>query len=110
MALKTKQSDLAAFQHPRIRRAVRRVTSLTAFDLHRRMLIDKRPRFIGVTFDTTDFAANPTAKLFLLETAVLIVTIGTLHAAFGNFVMERTRKGCFLIGVTFITAFRFILF
>lgn len=110
MAFEAKEFDLIAFQQPRIGRTVRRMTSLTPFDLHRRMFINKRPGFIGVTFHTPDFAALPAAKLFGLEAAVLIVTIGTLHAAFRNFVMERTRKRSLLVGVTFIAAFRLRIF
>ena len=85
------------------------MTGLTAFDFYRRVFINERSGFIGVTFHTTDFATNPTTQLFLLETAVLIVTIGTFHAAFGNFVMEGTRKRGFLVSVTFIAAFRLII-
>lgn len=88
---------------------MRRVTGLTAFDFHRRVFIHEGAGFIGVTFDAANFAAYPAAQLFRLEAAVLVVAIGTLHAAFGNLVMEGTRKRGFLVGVTLVTAFRFIV-
>lgn len=50
MAFQTEEFHLWSREHLRIRRAVRRMASLTAFLLNRRMFIYERPLFIGVAF------------------------------------------------------------
>ena len=48
----------------------------------------KRPLFVRVTFDAGLLCAPTEADLLLLESAVLIVTIRTLHRAFEDAVMK----------------------
>src|SRR5262249_5623882 len=102
MTLDTKKFDEIPRQQFRIGGAMRRMTRLTAFRFDRRMLKYERTLFIRVAFDTGDIAIDRIAQRFRQKTAVLIVAIGTLHAAFRNFVMKGLGKGRLLFGVALI--------
>lgn len=106
MAFQTQELHLWPRQHLRIRRAMWRVAGLTAFLFDRRMFIDKRPLFVGMAFQTSRVARGRIAQRLGQEAAVLVMTVGTFHAAFRHFVMEGFREIRALIGVTLIAEIR----
>lgn len=58
VTFQAKEFHLRARQHLRIGRAVRRVAGLTAFLFDRRVFVDERPLFVGVTFQTGRVAVS----------------------------------------------------
>src|SRR5215467_4121075 len=85
---------------------MRRVAGLTAFDFDRRVLENEWPLFVGMAFDAGHIAARGIAQRFAHESAVLVVAIGALHAAFGDFMVERLGEGRLLVGVALIAHVR----
>ncbi len=68
------------------------MTRRAAFNLERRVLEDKWPLFIGVTFDARQISADREPGLFGFKTAVRVVTIAAFHRAFHHLVTERLAK------------------
>ena len=83
---------------------------LATFDLDRRVFKHKRPLFVGVAPDAGRIAIDRIAQRFAHEAAVLVVTIRTLHAAFGHFVVEWLGERRFLISVALIAHAGFAAF
>lgn len=79
----------AVLQQTRIRRAVRRVTSRTAFGLHRSVFESEWSLLINVTLDAAGVGPRGQSGLLQLKAAVRVVTIAATHRAFQNFVVER---------------------
>ena len=102
MTLDAKEFDEVPRQQFRIGGAVRRMTRLAALCFDRRMLEHERPLFIRMALDAGYITIDRIAQRFRHKTAVLIVTIGTLHAAFRNFVVKGFGKGRLLFGVALI--------
>jgi hypothetical protein len=100
MIFKAKEFDEVPRQQFRIGRTVRRMANLAAFGLDRRVLKHERSLFVSVAFDTGGIAINRVAKRLRQEPAMLIVAVGTLHAAFRNFVMKGFCKSRLLFGMT----------
>ena len=99
MTLKAKEFDEVSREQFRIGRTVRRMANLAAFGLNRRVLKHERSLFVSVAFDTGYIAIDRVAQRLREEPAMLIVAVGTLHAAFRNFVMKGFGKSRLLFGV-----------
>ena len=67
-------------------------TSLAAFLLDRSVFIYERPLFVSVTLQAGGLARRRCPQLLSHQTTVLIVAVGTFHAAFRNLMMERLRE------------------
>jgi len=89
VAFETKLPHTAAFQHLRIRRAVRGVARRAAFHLERRMFENERALLIAMALDTGGVGTDGELRLFLLKASVRIVTIAAGHRSFEHLVMER---------------------
>src|SRR5436309_16062451 len=81
MTLQAELVDLAAFQQSRILRAVRRVTRHAALGLLRRMLEDERAMRFAVASSANLLLCGSGAKLARQESAVLVMTFGTVQQA-----------------------------
>ena len=106
MTLNAKEFDEVPRQQFRIGGTMRRMTRLAAFRFDRRVLKHEWPLFIRVTLDAGDITIDRIAQRFRHKTAVLIVTIGTFHSAFRNFVVKWFGKGRLLLGVALIAHIR----
>ena len=89
VAFQTHLPDLGTFEHFRIRRAVRRMTGAAAFNFQRPVFKDEWPLFVGVTFNAGRIRPDRQIRLFVLKSAVGIMTIAAFDGAFHNFVMKR---------------------
>ena len=89
---------------------MRRVTDGAAFNLDRRMLEDKRPLLISVTFGAGRIRACGQTLLLGFKSAMRIMTVAALHDAFQNLVAERHRKLSLLFRVAFETQLRLAIF
>src|SRR5215475_1729641 len=106
VAFETEEFDDVARQQFRVGRAVRRMACLTAFNLDRGELVNEGPLFVSMAFDAAHIAARRIAQRLAHESAVLVVAVGALHPAFGDFVVERLGKRGFLIGVALVAHIR----
>jgi hypothetical protein len=75
------------------------MTCSAPFGLNWRMLVNKRPLFVRVTFYTGRIGTRCESCLFQFKTAMRIMTITALHGALKNFVMERQIKLVLHFGV-----------
>ena len=103
----TELSHTAGNQQARVRRTVWCVTGNAAVGFHRRVFVNKRSLFVGVTLDARRVSAGRESGLFELETAVRIVAIAALHRSFQHFVMERQVELVLGLGVTAQAKLRF---
>ena len=76
-------------QQPRVRRAMRSVTSRTAFSLERRMFVREWTLLVRVTFNASRIGAGGEPRLLQLKAAVRVVAVAALHHSFKNFMVKR---------------------
>lgn len=88
VARQTELAHATGYQHPRIGRAVRRMTRTAAFRLHRGMLESKWPLLVRMTLHASRICASGQSRLFEFKTAMWIMAIAALHSSFENLVME----------------------
>jgi hypothetical protein len=89
VACQTKLADSAEPQQPRMRRAMRRVTSRTPFSLKRRVFVGEWTLLISVTLNASCIRAGGQSGLLEFKTAMGIVAITALHGSFEDLMMER---------------------
>lgn len=89
VARQTKLGYAAGDQHPRIGRAVRRMTSTASFSLHRRMFESEWPLFIRMTLHASRISASRQSRLFEFKTTMWVMAVAALHRPFEDLVMER---------------------
>jgi hypothetical protein len=87
---------------------MRLMAALTARGTAGRVLEDERTLMVFMAL-TANKLGTPPLHLPQREGAVGLMTLGTLHEAFANRMMERHQKARSLIGVTFIAKRRFRL-
>lgn len=92
VTLKAELSYLIALQHLCVRRTVCVVAGSTPFDRYRKVFINKRPLFVGMTLYAHRVSTDCQPRILDLESAVAVVTVATVHLAFKNLVMERLAK------------------
>lgn len=105
----TGQTELrhpARDQQSRISRTMRCMTGNASFGLDRRVFIGERALLVGVTLDASGIGARGQPRLFEFKAAVRVMTIGTLHRAFENFVMERLLELMLHLGMATETELR----
>ena len=88
VAFDAKLRNVIALEQFGITRAVRVVAACAAFDLRRRVFKHERPLLVCVALEAGRIRAYGKPRLFLLEPAVRVVAVRTLHRAFENLVME----------------------
>ena len=80
---------------------MRRVTRDASFRFQRRVFINERTLFVGVTLNAGGVGANSETRLLQFKTSVRIVTVAALHRTFENFVVERhVERGLYLTVTT----------
>ena len=92
MAFYAELCDGGSPQQPRVRGTVRIVAGCASLYLRGRVLEHKRSLLIRVALYTCLIDAGGQPDLFLLESAVLIVTIRAFHDAFEHAMMERLEE------------------
>ena len=110
MARKAQQIYVADFQQVGIRRSVRRVARLAAFDLHRLMFKHKRSALFRVAGVAHRVLRRGRPHLFRLNCAVRIVAVVALHQPLVHSMMERHRELRFLLCVAAVAKFRLFLY
>ena len=95
-----KLAHAAGYQHPRIGRAVRRMTRAASFCFDRGVFESEWTLLVGVTLYTSSIRANRQSRLFELKTAMRIMTIAALHGSFENLVMKRQIELVLRFGMT----------
>ena len=68
---------------------MRGVAGRAAFDLYDFMFVDEGPLLIGMTFEAHQILRSSSANLARQVAAVRIVTVGALHQAFVDAMVER---------------------
>ena len=106
MAFQAKEFDVVPRQQLGIGRTMRCMTGLATFDLDRRMLENEWSLFVGMAFDTGHIAVNRISQGFAHKTTMLVMAIGTFHAAFRHFMVEWFGKSGFLFDVALIAHVR----
>src|SRR4051794_26393173 len=89
MAFKAKLPYLRAFQHLRVRRAVRCVARGAALKLDRAVFEHERSLLVRVALDAGGVRTDREFGLLLLEAAVRIVAIAARHGPLEHFVVKR---------------------
>jgi len=89
MALETHETNVGAYQHPRIRRAVRLMTRLATLKTHGRMFERERPALVAMAFEAARLIRRKGLLHGRPDAAVGIVAIHAAHVAFRKFVMKR---------------------
>ena len=87
MALQADEANVSAYQHPRIRRAMRLMTRRTAFETHRCVFKAERSALIAMTGEVSWLIGREVLKHGGPNTAVRIVAVDAAHVAFGKLVM-----------------------
>jgi len=103
----TKLSHAAGCQHPRIGRAVRRMTRDTPFSLHRGVFESEWTLFVRMTLNTGRVDSGRQSGLLEFKTAMWIVAITALHSTFENLVMKRQIELVLYFGVATQAKLRF---
>lgn len=88
VALKAEQVYLTAFQQPRIRRPMRRMTNYASFRFHRSVLEHKWTGLVGVTGEANLILSRRGAELPGQESAVRIVAISASNQPFVHSMMK----------------------
>lgn len=79
MTLQTQKVQVAGLDQTRIRRSMGRVTCYATLGLDRQMLEDKRSLLIRVACEADRIPGGRRAKLLADESAMGVVTVGTLN-------------------------------
>ena len=90
VTLQAYKTDIGAYQHPRIRRAMRLVTRLAAFKAHRSMFERERSALVAMACEATRLIRRKALEHHGPDAAVRIVAVHTGHGAFWKFVVKRT--------------------
>jgi len=89
VTLQADKTNIGAYQHPLIRRAMRLVTRLAAFKAHRSMFERERSALIAMARETSRVVGREALEHRRPDAAVGIVAVHAAHGAFGKFVMKR---------------------
>lgn len=106
MALEADRIHVCAIEQPRIWSAVRCMAGRAALGLHYHVLVYEWPCSLAMTFCADHIHLRRRAKVFAIEGAMRIVTVGALQETFFNLVMEGHVELCLGFGVALVAQLR----
>jgi len=89
VTLEAYKTDIGAYQHPRIRRAMRLVTRLAAFKADRSVFEGERSALVAMAGEAPRLIGREALEHRWPDAAMGIVAVHAAHGAFGKFVMKR---------------------